>query len=293
MLDGLVIQARGEAYNCSLVPIYTKAEKSLDVERQVLYYPHCEIHSVVKYYDPRGDKDHKKCLRMRVHRITTQFENFLFSQLSLPEICTRETEALKAFLLMGPEQIYFEAVLGWNHTEGWTAIFFEDPFPFGTLYNAEDTVYIRRKIKLAKYNVGDVTFKFYRMNPDENPEHKVKYPYGWMGLTKCEIETPILTEVEDSSILGILAEMQKIRQQLVGDKWAHMQEEVARKTYARSDVLCAWSANDQNLRGTLKVEESRLTKRLKQTAQEYLSLLHTFNDNLELQKKKSEQKVES
>lgn len=50
MLDGLVIQTKAE-YSWPLKPVYVKTEKALDVERVVFYYPNCEVHSIVKYFD--------------------------------------------------------------------------------------------------------------------------------------------------------------------------------------------------------------------------------------------------
>jgi len=271
MLDGLVIQTKAP-YKYPLNHVYIKTEKALDVERVVYYYPNCEVHSVVKYFDPRRDKEHKNPIRTRIHRIMTQFDNFLFSQLSLTEIAERETTLLTEFNQMEPEQMYFDLVVGWYHTEGWKQIF----QPFGNTEYADDMVFIRQKVKLAKYNIRGIDFKFYRMNPDDNREHALKYPYGWMGLTKCEIPTPILSLSKDNIALQILAELQKIRGRLVKDQWEQIQHEVGAKTYARSDSLYAWSCNDQNLRGTLKLEETELTKRLKDSAKNYLDTLTAF-----------------
>lgn len=273
MLDGLVIQTKAE-YKWPLKPVYTKIEKALDVERIVYYYPDCQVHSIVKYFDPRRDKDHKNPLRTRVHRVMTQFENFMFSQLSLEEIAERETVLLDTFMEMNPEQVYFELIVGWHHTEGWKEIF----QPFGTVDYADDMVYIRRKVKLAKYNVRGLDFKFYRMNTDENREHMLKYPFGWMGFTKCEIPTPILL-VDGDLTLQVLSALQEVREKLVKDRWGQIQFEVGAKTYARSDSLYAWSCNDQNLRGTLKLEESELTKRMKMSLSEYLNLVERFMEN--------------
>jgi len=76
--------------------------------------------------------------------------------------------------------------------------------------------------------------------------------------------------------LDVLAELQKIREHLVKERWEQIQFEVGAKTYARSDSLYAWSCNDQNLRGTLKLEESELTKRPKMSVLDYLAALKTF-----------------
>lgn len=276
MLDGLVIQTKAE-YKWPLKPVYTKTEKALDVERTVYYYPNCEVHSIVTYFDPRRDKDHKNPLRVRVHRVMTQFDNFLFSQLSLEEIAERETVLLNTFLEMNPEQIYFDLVVGWYHTEGWKELF----HPFSSVDYADDMIYIRRKVKLAKHHIRGVDFKFYRMNTDENREHALKYPFGWMGLTKCEVPTPILfVDRDDSnSAMRVLAALQAIRGRLVKDRWMQIQYEVGAKTYARSDGLYAWSCNDQNLRGTLKLEESELTKRERMPIKEYLDLVETFSED--------------
>jgi hypothetical protein len=271
MLDGLVTQTSGK-YSYPLKPIYTKTEKALDVEREVFYYPNCEVHSVVRYYDPRRDKLHANPLRTRVHRVMTQFENFLVTQLTLEELSEKELLVLNNFLEMNPEQVYFDLVVGWYHTEGWREIF----KPFGQIEFADDMVYIRRKVKLAKYYIRGVDFKFYRLNPEENRDHALKYPYGWMGLTKCEIPTPILYLDKDDVVLQILIALQEIRQKLVKDKWNQIQFEVGAKTYARSDLLYAWSCNDHNLRGTLKLEETELTKRQMMPGKEYLSLLQAF-----------------
>lgn len=273
MLDGLVIQTK-EEYAYPLTPVYTKTEKALDVERTVYYYPNCEVHSVVKYFDPRRDHEHKNPLRVRVHKIMTQFENFLFSQLTLDEISGREKTLLDLFLKMKPEQIYFELIVGWYHTEGWRDLLGY----FGKVdYTSDDMVYIRRKVKLAKYNVKGVDFKFYRMNPDENRDHYLKYPYGWMGLTKCEIPTPILMCYSGCSNLPeILTFLQQVRAIIMREKWEQIQNEVGTKTYARSDALYAWSCNDQNLRGTLKIEETELTKREKTPNEKYLETLRQF-----------------
>lgn len=274
MLDGLVIQTSGK-YSYPLKPVYTKTEKALDVEREVYYYPNCEVHSVVRYFDPRRDKMHVNPLRIRVHRIMTQFENFLVSQLTLEELSQKEVVVLNNFLEMNPEQVYFDMVVGWHHTEGWREIF----KPFGTMQFADDIVYIRRKIKLAKHNVQGIDFKFYRMNPDENRQHYMKYPYGWMGLTKCEITTPILMIDSDKDLqltLQALTMMQEIRETLLKDKCGQIQFEVGAKTFARSDVLYAWSCNDQNLSGTLKMEESELTRRQRSSMREFIKTLQNF-----------------
>lgn len=206
----------------------------------------------------------------------TQFDNFLFSQMTLEEIAGRETVLLNTFLEMNPEQIYFDLVVGWHHTEGWKKIF----QPFGTVDYADDMIYIRRKVKLAKYNDRGVDFKFYRMNTDENREHTLKYPFGWMGLTKLEIPTPIL-EIRDKEgcqlALQILQELQRIRENIVGAVWQDIQHQVGAKTYARSDSLYAWSCNDQNLRGTLKMEESELTRRQRSSARAFMETLENFS----------------
>lgn len=276
MLDGLVIQA--SEYKYPLTPIYTKTEKALDVERIVFYYPNCEIHSIVKYFDPRRDKEHKTPRRIRIHRVMSQFENFMFSQLSLEEICEREVVLLDRMLEMKPEQLYFELVVQWYHSEGWAGVF----QPFGGIRFADDMIFIRRKVKLAKYFINGIDFKFYRMNPEENREHSLKYPFGWMGLTKCEIPTPIfkIETAEDLTLAPqVLLALQKIREALVGAKWEQIQCEVGAKTYARSDAVYAWSANDQNLRGTLKLDESELTKRPQSSLKAYLNTVEGWKLN--------------
>jgi hypothetical protein len=274
MLDGLVIQTTKE-YAYPLQPVYTKIERALDVERIVHYYPNCEIHSIVKYFDPRRDKEHKSPLRIRVHKIMTQFENFLFSQLPLEDIASNEMTLLTNTLEMNPEQVYFDLIVGWFHTQGWQVVF----KPFGEMKFADDMIFVRKKVKLAKYHMQGVDFKFYRMNPEENREHALKYPFGWMGLTKCEMPTPILllSNEKDCNILQqALAELQRIRENIVKDKWEQMQFEVGAKTFARSDSLYAWSGNDQNLRGTLKIEETELTKRERMPVTTYFDVVKQF-----------------
>jgi hypothetical protein len=276
LLDGLVIQTT-DSYKYPLKPIYVKTETMLDVERQVMYYPDCEIHSIVQYFDPRKDKNHERPLRTRIHKIMTQLENFMFSQLTLEEITQKEIVFLHNMCEMNPVQIYFDLVVGWYHTEGWRKLF----QPFGEVNFADDLIFIRHKVKLAKYHIRGVDFKFYRMNTDENMTHRLKYPFGWMGLTKCEIPTPILLIENDKDaalLLQTLAELQKIRKTIVGEAWTQIQFEVGAKTYARSDSLYAWSGNDQNLQGTLKIDQTELTKRERMSIQDYFGLVSSFGN---------------
>jgi len=289
MLDGLV--AVVPKFELNRQPIYSRHERMLDVEKLSLYYPDCSVITVLTYFDPRRDQEHKNPLRHYVHTLCTQFQNFLFSQLPLSQIEEREFACLKDFIEMKPQTILFDLVLGWWDTQAWRSIF---PFFTETHYyrydsetdvdmlevEADDLVYVRRKVKIAKYQWNNLELKFYRMNVQNNPDHKAKYPRGWDGYTKAEIVTPKfgdfrtpLTDEEYPQITEILTRLQGIRRKLLGEKWMEIQREVSQKTYARSSWINCWSSTESMLQGALERMETELTERKKMTPDSYLSIL--------------------
>lgn len=290
MLDGLV--AIIPSFQTNRTPIYTRHERMLDVEKLSLYFPDAQVWTVLTYFDPRRDQEHKKPLRTYIHGLCTQFQNFLFSQLSLDEIEEKEIDLLSEYLEMQPSTLLFELVLGWWDTRSWQKIF---PFFTTTVYSelpedvkADDLVYIRRKVKIAKYPWNGIDFKFYRMNPDNNKNHMLKYPYGWAGYTKCEIPTPKfgdfrhpLTEEDLIEIGHALNNLQKIRETLIGPHWKSIQEQVAQKTYARNDRIYVWSSTEQPLQGSMTFFETELTERRKMSPKLYNEKLTALLSQLE------------
>jgi hypothetical protein len=286
MLDGLVTIV--PKFETKRKPIYTRHERMLDVEKLSLYYPDAQVWTVLTYFDPRRDQEHKNPLRTYLHSVCTQFQNFLFSQLSLEEIEQREIDLLTEFMEMLPSTLCFDFVLGWWDTQAWRSV-----FPFftethhspniadveGVTVEADDLVYIRRKVKIAKYPWNGLDLKFYRLNM-ENPDHKAKYPRGWDGYSKAEIVTPKFGDIYSPlpgsdylTIFHILGNLQALRQKLLGEKWQEIQHEVTQKTYARSSLINVWSSTEGPLAGALERMETELTQRTKMQPKQYLERL--------------------
>jgi len=283
MLDGLVaVVPKIDVENLKQRSIYWRHERMLDVEKLSLYFPDCTVITVLTYFDPRRDQEHKNPLSHYVHTLCTQFQNFLFSQLTLSQIEERELSCLKDFIEMKPLTLLFDLVLGWWDTQAWRRI-----FPFYTErcdrgeVQTDDLVYERRKVKIAKYQWNGLDLKFYRMNPDKNRGHYLKYPYGWAGYTKAEIVTPKfgdtrnpLTEEDYPKLFEVLSRLQHVRRKLLADHWTQIQHEVGQKTYARNDRIYAWSSTEQPLQGSMAMIETELTTRKKMNPDTYLSILN-------------------
>lgn len=284
MLDGLVGVV--SAFKLDKKPIYRRHEWMLDVEKTALYYPDTSIWTILTYFDPRRDQEHKHPKQTYVHRLSGQFENFLFSQLSLSQIEIRELEALTDLLQMNPSTCLFDFVLGWWDSQAWRSTF---PFFGENVFESwkapsnaqtDDLVFLQGKAKIAKYCWRGLDIKFYRMNPEVNRNHMLKYPFGWAGYTKAEIVTPKfgdyrypLAEKDHMTIYSILEQLQKLRQSLLREKWLDIQHEVTQKTYARNDRLYCWSSTETTLQGSMTQIETELTQRQKQSPQAYLQTL--------------------
>jgi len=289
LLDGLVAGIQG--YSWPETPIYTRKEIMLDVEKVSFYYPSGRVHTLTTYFDPRRDKEHKNPKMMRAHTLSTQLESFLLSQMDLSFIENREHWVLDNFVKMKPQLLYYDFVMGFWHTNGWQEVFPAYPlhtgkgwgFLPGEEWELNDLFYARKQLKIGKYDWKGLDLKFYRIRPEEVKDHALKYPYGFNGLTKCEICTPILIDIPEEGIevRGTLTYLQVIRRKLLGNVWNRIIEDVARKVYARTDKLFPWSSTDQPLQGSEKAYESELTQRRKVSVEEYLKLLQQICEEKE------------
>jgi len=182
-----------------------------------------------------------------------------------------------------PKSVYFDLMLGVWDTASWCRVF---PFYTSTTeIELTDFHLAQKRIKFAQYTWKGMDLKFYRLNPELNRDHMLKYPLGWAGYTKCEIVSPRLTNLtsQDHDILnkGVLPGLQKIREKWLSDVWVERNNQVANKTYARSDRIFAWSSTEQPLQGSMKLFESEITKRKICSVNEYLNVIEAIQKELE------------
>jgi len=272
MLDGMTVETRD--YINHGVPIFSKHERMFDVEKESIYYPDFCFDVIISYRNPRDPEEIRK---VRVHRNVTQLENFLWCQLNLDEIESKEIDRLREFLAMKPTLIYWDLVLGFYHSKGWKKIFETKNITLEVI----DSSILRSKVFLGIYRWKGLILKLYRINPEKNP----KYSRGLIGLTKAEIVTPILylkgTKKEDQVLTRIVKMQQKIRRFIVDGFWGDMQLTTARKLIARDPWVHPWKGNDADLKGVMLLGESELSKREKSTPQKYeASLQETIKDLL-------------
>jgi len=174
MLDGITVESLNYVQHSQL--IFEKFESMFDVEKRSLYYPDYCFDVIITYRNPRHVEEVRK---VRIHRNTTQMENFLWSQLSLEEVEACEQKRLIEFLSMKPTLIYWDFVLGIHHTAGWDKVWNE---VFGNFETIDQTIR-GTKLYVANHRWKSLQIKFYRINPERN----LKYNRGLMGLTKAEI----------------------------------------------------------------------------------------------------------
>jgi len=264
MLDGITIETSNYVAHGSV--IFEKNESMFDTEKKSLYYADYCFDVIITYRNPRKTEQIKK---IRIHRNVTQMENFLWSQLSLPEIEALEMKRLQEFLSMEPTLIYWDFVLGTYHTAGWEKIWTHAWEDFETL----DKRVIQTKLYLANYRWKGLLLKFYRINPERN----FKYSKGLIGLTKAEIVCPIFfvkPETKHVTFLEVLIALQSLRRKIMEPVWKEMQFDIAKKLIARDPWIHPWKGNDADLQGTMLFEERELTEREKMSPEKYLEIVN-------------------
>lgn len=280
MIDGLTVTVRADKLQELMglfenAAVYSRAERMMDCEKHTFYLPRCCVWTLMLYFDPRRDQEHKHPRRIILHHVMTQFENFMFHQLSSEALRAMELEMLSFALSLEPQNIYFDLMLGVWDTKSWSRV-----FPFYPLYpTAQDFHLVKGRVKFVQYDWNGLTLKFYRLNPDANRNHQLKYPLGWAGYTKCEFVSPRfgdwrtpLMKSELPTIEAAFKGLQNIREVLLGEVWMDRNRDVSNKTFARSDRIFAWSSTETPLQGSMKLFESEMTRRkLLKSPQPYLS----------------------
>jgi hypothetical protein len=303
MLDGLTCVMRNDKVPAILEElatesVYTRKERMMDSEKLTFYLKNCEVWTVMLYFDPRRDQEHRNPRRAILHHVMTQYENLLFHQLEEHQLIMREGETLASVFRTEPSLLYFDFMLGVWDTQSWKNVF---PFFPGLgnesvhfMQNAsaspeqntytQDYHYSQGKLKICLYNYSGLDLKFYRLNPEQNKNHALKYPWGWAGYTKCEIVTPkfffpdiVQGKMELEHVIRLL---QAIRTLLVGESWDEHSKQVATKTYARSDRIHLWSSTEQPLQGSMELFESEMTRRQNLSATSYILALETIVEKL-------------
>jgi hypothetical protein len=293
MLDGLtlVFESIPEKLMDELKKdaVYTRIERMMDSEKHAFYLFDCSVWTVMMHFDPRRDQKHEHPRSVILHHVMTQYENFAFHQLPYHEIRNQESEMFTHFLSFQPKLIFFDLVLGVWDTESWRKIFEFYPFPKETC-DIDDLHVVQQRIKFAQYSWKNLNIKFYRLNPEINRNHALKYPLGWAGYTKAEFVTPKLVNNDIETLKTVLSQLQNIREFWLDNVWQERNKQVATKTFARSDRIFAWSSTEQTLQGSMKLLESEMTTRKIIDPKIYMQDLESIIDDLEKSKSKEKPK---
>jgi len=268
--------------------VYTRIERLMDSEKAVFYLFDCSVWTVMMHFDPRRDQKHERPRSVILHHVMTQYENFVFHQLPYLEIRNQEAEMLAHYLTFQPKLLFFDVMLGVWDTESWKKIFDFYPFPKEPC-TIDDLHVVQQRLKLAQYCWKSLVLKFYRINPETNRNHVLKYPLGWAGYTKAEFVTPKLVNNNVDLLKTVLSQLQNIREFWLNNVWAERNKQVATKTFARSDRIFAWSSTEQTLQGSMKLLESEMTARKIMDPKIYTQDLEFIIDDLE--KSKAEEPV--
>lgn len=285
MIDGLTVSILPENLPQIIdyfktATVYYRKEALMDCEKQTFYLSNGAVWTIVLYFDPRRDQTHLKPRRIIIHKVMTQFENFMFHQLVPAALREMETETLKEVLQFAPQTLYFDLMLGVWDTASWNRIFNFYP---DTTVSTQDFHLARGRLKIAQYDWFGIDLKFYRLNPEQNKNHAAKYPWGWAGYTKAEFVSPRfgdyrkpLAKTDYEVIKSCFLCLQNIREILLGRVWEERNLQVATKTCARTDKLFVWSSTEQPLQGSMKLYEAEMTARKRISPQDYRATLDTL-----------------